>query len=398
MGDPLFSVVILCYRHFEYIHTAIDSVLNQKYSNIQLIISDDCSDNFPAEELRDYIDLNRTSSGITSFIVRQQKVNSGTVKHLNDASQACSGDYIIFLAGDDALYDENVLSKYVNGFNHAGDNCYIEMAHTGMYDEDLNMLIEYYLSPSIQKSIELTKDNSTPVYQDLIRYGACLPSTSTCFRKQFFKKFGQFDESYALVEDFPMHLRLAKEGWVIHFENFVAIKHRHGGISHGQSGALSKSKRMYANDSVQMISNLLSTDIGVLSENGKKYANDRYVRERDWLLYQVAKSEHNYIKMCALALKHPGYCFTYLCSWVHGNSQHYQRWLLILLIIIAFLGNPLAEMSSLVFGIDVAVGAVVISLITKVLLALCIILYLLDIAYKLINAIQSFPLKYTHII
>jgi hypothetical protein len=34
--------------------------------------------------------------------------------------------------------------------------------------------------------------------------------TSTCFKRKFFEKFGKFDEQYQLIEDFPMHIRLAR--------------------------------------------------------------------------------------------------------------------------------------------------------------------------------------------
>lgn len=82
MTEPMFSVIVLCYRHFEYLFTAIDSVLTQDYPNIELIISDDGSADFPYKEIETYINA-RKHSNITRTIIRQQKENSGTVRHLN---------------------------------------------------------------------------------------------------------------------------------------------------------------------------------------------------------------------------------------------------------------------------------------------------------------------------
>ena len=246
MNEPLFSLIILCYRKFEHLYTAIDSALLQNYPNIELIISDDGSAEFPRSDIETYISKQK-SENITNVLVRQEEVNCGTVRHLNHAIAAAHGDYLVALAGDDAFYNENVLSAYVEGFSRAPENCYIEMAHTAMYDSTLTKLESYYLKPIVQKAIEKTETDSSDLLEALIKYGACMPSTSTCFKRTFFEKFGKFDEKYTLIEDYPMHIRLAEEGWIIHFENFVAIKHRNGGISHGRENT--KRNRFSADDS-----------------------------------------------------------------------------------------------------------------------------------------------------
>ena len=82
MEDKVFSVVVLCYRHFEHLDNAISSVLSQDYKRIELIISDDGSDNFPTEKIHKFIEKNKTPN-ICSVTVRREPKNVGTVKHLN---------------------------------------------------------------------------------------------------------------------------------------------------------------------------------------------------------------------------------------------------------------------------------------------------------------------------
>ena len=91
MNEPLFSLIILCYRKFEHLYTAIDSALLQNYPNIELIISDDGSAEFPRSDIETYISKQK-SENITNVLVRQEEVNCGTVRHLNQAIAAAQGD------------------------------------------------------------------------------------------------------------------------------------------------------------------------------------------------------------------------------------------------------------------------------------------------------------------
>lgn len=298
-----FSVIILCYRHFQYLFQAIDSVFQQDYPDIELVISDDGSDSFPENEIHEYIEKHKTDK-ITNVIIRQQEYNGGTVKHLNGAIQVCTGEYVIALAGDDVLFNENVLTSYVVGFSKAPDDCYIEMAQTAMYNNELDKLEDYYLKIPVQLAIEKTITDTTELLELLIKEGACLPSTSTCFKRAFFEKFGAFDEKYVLVEDYPMHIRLAKEGWKIHYENFVAIKHRDGGISHGQIDASSRSAKLYFKDTKRMIQQIILPEVKKLPKQQRKKYLKRKRYEILWIDFHLAKAEKNYLKMCSLAVGH----------------------------------------------------------------------------------------------
>ena len=302
---PLFSVIVLCYRHFEYLKDAIDSVLIQNYPAIELIVSDDGSDAFPKEEVEHFIE-DRKGKNVVHYLVRTGEQNLGTVKHLNQARTFTHGEYMVFLAGDDRLFDENVLSTYVDAFLRAPKNCWIEMAQTGMFDEKLERMQECYMTAEVQRALEKTETDSSDLLQLLITKGACLPSTSTCFRAGFFERFGGFDESYQLVEDFPMHIRLAKEGWIIHCEPFIAIRHRHGGISHGHKNALSRSQIMYLNDTKRMIQELQLGNLEVLEKKQRKRVIKQKKAELLWIDIQLVNAQKGSGSAISLILQYPG--------------------------------------------------------------------------------------------
>lgn len=351
MSNALFSVIILCYRHFEYLYSAIDSVLSQDYPNIELIVSDDGSANFPKEKIEHYLEAHK-GKNVSRVIVRQEEKNNGTVRHLNHVIQVCSGDYIVALAGDDSLWGDSSLSKYAVGFSHAPEGCLIEMAQTAMCDESLEKVQSFYLNSAARAALEKTQTDTGDLKHILIRDQGCLPSTSTCFKREFFEKFGPFDERYVLVEDYPMHIRLAEEGWVIHYENFVAIKHRHGGISHGRNNTLSRTSVFYFKDIKRTLEEIVFPNLGVLTEAERQRAVRKLKADLSWLDMQIAKGEGNWAKMLRLALRHPIKAYWWFTDkiWPIINKCHIK--LLHLCAVMWAVIPTVSDMFALTFGLN----------------------------------------------
>ncbi|SFM42224.1 glycosyltransferase [Marinobacter zhejiangensis] len=92
--EPLVSVVIPSYNHKEFILKAIESVLNQTYKNVEIVVVDDGSTDGSVEMLEE-------ESGRLGFKFIAQS-NRGVSRTLNRAIRELStGEYICFLASDD---------------------------------------------------------------------------------------------------------------------------------------------------------------------------------------------------------------------------------------------------------------------------------------------------------
>ncbi|MBU1105381.1 MAG: glycosyltransferase [Candidatus Riflebacteria bacterium] len=96
----LVSVIIPCYNHEKYISQAVDSVLNQSYKNIELIVVDDGS----KDESPHIIEALSIKHGFT-FINQE---NIGICKTLNKAIRRSKGEYVAILASDDYWHLEKV--------------------------------------------------------------------------------------------------------------------------------------------------------------------------------------------------------------------------------------------------------------------------------------------------
>ena len=64
LTEDLVSIVVLSYQNLDYLNECVLSILNQDYSPIQLIVSDDASDFFDEKALEMFIEENKHDNQI----------------------------------------------------------------------------------------------------------------------------------------------------------------------------------------------------------------------------------------------------------------------------------------------------------------------------------------------
>ena len=94
-NKPLVSIVFTSYNHKEYLKQALDSLVSQTYSNLEIIIIDDCSSDGSQEILKEY-------DNHPNINLKLQTQNSGSyVKASNYGASFAKGEYILFAQCDD---------------------------------------------------------------------------------------------------------------------------------------------------------------------------------------------------------------------------------------------------------------------------------------------------------
>jgi GT2 family glycosyltransferase len=101
----LVSFYILAYNHEQYIAQAISNALQQTYSPLEIIISDDCSTDRTWEIIQSSI---AGYKGPHRVIARRNMHNLGISAHINALWQVCDGEWIVASAGDDVSVAERV--------------------------------------------------------------------------------------------------------------------------------------------------------------------------------------------------------------------------------------------------------------------------------------------------
>lgn len=202
---PLVSVVVPCYNHEKYVKKTIESIINQTYKNIELIVIDDGSKDNSVKAIQEL--ANKYSF---TFIHRPNKGLSAT---LNEGIQLSKGKYFSTIASDDIL----ILEKIEKQVEFMESNPKFGMCYGKIV----------YFENSIENTSEYPNSNKQGwVFDDLLNYGCFIPAPSTFIRKNVFETVGGYDESL-LIEDWDMWLRIAEKYQVGYVDEYLAYYRRH---------------------------------------------------------------------------------------------------------------------------------------------------------------------------
>jgi len=119
---PSVLIVIPTYNRESYITQCLDSIINQTYKNIKILIVDDASTDNTLDVLADYVTCD------TRIKVRVHSKNSGgSSKALDQSMRECECDFYTWIGSDDA-YEPNAIESFVNclGRNPSADYVYAD--------------------------------------------------------------------------------------------------------------------------------------------------------------------------------------------------------------------------------------------------------------------------------
>lgn len=222
MNHPLVSVGILAYNSSKYIIDALESVKNQTYEKIELIVSDDCSTDNTVEKCRSWIEENK-SRFVNATLLTVEK-NTGTSANGNRVIAACKGEWIRIFAGDDALFPESI-----NSFVKFIDTCPEAKVVVGnikvyRYTFDEANIDNSNFSSYIDNDNILNKSAEEQLKKMV--YGNTFILPAVFCNAGIMKEVGGYDEKYGILEDFPFYLKVLKAGYKFYKLDEYVLKYR----------------------------------------------------------------------------------------------------------------------------------------------------------------------------
>lgn len=189
---PLVSIILPVYNGEKYLGQAIESCLNQTYSNIELIIVNDCSTDATLKIANQYLALDKRVRVINNVINKKLPVS------LNIGHDQAKGTFVTWTS-DDNYYDLSAIETMVN---------VLLQEKTDIVYANYNML---------------NGNNSTVVklldYYNLLQLnciGACF-----LYNYQVYKNSEKYDESLFLVEDYDFWLQSLKKHKFYHLDKVL---------------------------------------------------------------------------------------------------------------------------------------------------------------------------------
>jgi len=188
----MISVIMTAYNSQRYIRNAIESIVNQTYTDWELIIVDDASTDKTVEiasSLFKYED---------DIEIIKNKVNIGHTKSLNKALFACDGDYIAWMDSDDISHPKR-FEKQVNFLKKRPSYGFVT-THGIAINEDGNRIKNFYTDQA--------QRNKKTTITDKFKDDCWLLLPSMMFRRSVIDKIGGFDEKCYYAQDFNFVYRM----------------------------------------------------------------------------------------------------------------------------------------------------------------------------------------------
>jgi glycosyltransferase involved in cell wall biosynthesis len=110
------SVIVACYNAEKTILKTIESIVNQTYKNIELIVVDGLSTDNTVRIIESF------SNKIDKLIVEK---DTGIPNAYNKGIKACKGDWVYFLNADDVFYNNEILNLIATDLSQTSENLFI---------------------------------------------------------------------------------------------------------------------------------------------------------------------------------------------------------------------------------------------------------------------------------
>jgi glycosyltransferase involved in cell wall biosynthesis len=201
MSAPAVSVIMPVYNAEKYLRAAIDSILQQTFTNFEFIIVNDCSTDGSEAIISSYTD-DRIK------LVKQQQ-NKGVVAAMNKGLEVAVAPFIAVMHADDISLPNRLELEYK--YIYKNSNCAVLAGATVFIDEEGNPTGE------IWKLDQQTK-TAGEIRKTMVREN-CITHSSVMMRVEIMKKYGYQsspDHQGFAVEDYPLWLNVLSDDYEIH--------------------------------------------------------------------------------------------------------------------------------------------------------------------------------------
>ena len=205
MENPLVSIIVITYNSSKYVLETLESAKAQTYQNIELIISDDGSQDETVNLCKNWLAENKERFVHSQIITVEQ--NTGIPANCNRGVKASKGEWIKLIAGDDILMHDGC--QVFRDYLAVRPNVKIVQGLCTPFLTNTNQILQtippernwYFFKNASAKQLRLILNNNF-----IIAPGIFIHS-------DIFKDINGFDEEFNNLEDYPFWLKVLNAGY-----------------------------------------------------------------------------------------------------------------------------------------------------------------------------------------
>lgn len=215
--NPIVSVVVVTYNSSSTVLETLESIKNQVYRNIELIITDDASKDDTIEICKKWMEVEKERFLRTQLVTIME--NTGIAANCNRGFRASTGNWIKFIAGDDLLMpnciEDNIL------FVQQNPNVDVVFSNLRAFGANANKNIDSFNRIVWTKPNKLNKRD----LHIIECYSNVFGAPSSFLSKKMYQELSGFDEKIPLIEDWPFYVKATQNHQVVVMDK-VTVKYR----------------------------------------------------------------------------------------------------------------------------------------------------------------------------
>lgn len=343
---PLVSIIVLTYNQQYLLRDCLVSILKQKYPKLELVICDDASQDFDAEETVRMIE-NLKQDNLKNYVIYQQPENVGTTENAKKGIALSSGTIFKLHAGDDMLRYPKVVENIVQKFTH-DENVRIIAARSVACTPDGKLTAQMFPSEKAVKAMQESNCVGQFRLMSTQVWGEYINAPAVFWTRELYDEIGGLDVTYKYTEDWPTWLMITKKGYRITSVSDVTTIYRYGGISNGLSETNKTLGICHYNECIRMLEEIALPELqkNGLQKDVKKCKHSietikaRIICEYDWQYMTPFEKFHWKMSNMVFLIRSAFYRQGTACLQLPTNSR------LLLMALVMLLGFYFIQYSS----------------------------------------------------
>lgn len=246
-NPPLVSVIIPCYNAERYVETAVRSIMEQTYTNLEILCCDDCSADGTLPILQ------RLATEDSRIRLFRNEENLKIVRTLNSLVSTANGKYIVRMDADDISLSQRIERQVAFLESHPD----YALCGTNAWHIDKNgHRIGRSCLPIANYEIQRTKYTKCPFYHPTV-----------CVKSEILKS-NLYCLNFEMVEDFELWIRILKSHKAANLPKRL-IQYR----KHASSISFSYSEKI-----LEKLTCIFTENTNFDAQNAKDYVNAFFVK------------------------------------------------------------------------------------------------------------------------